>query len=75
MAAARRTACPYIEIIIVLCNIPMAIPRAAESNQEVHVLAMYDTVRLLETGEWMNFFCSAATVPYIAGNVRVSAFQ
>ena len=33
------------------------------------------TVRLLETGEWMNFFCSAAAVPYIAGNVRVSAFQ
>ena len=43
-AAARRTACPYIEIIIGLYNIPMAIPRAAESNQEVHVLAMYDAL-------------------------------
>ena len=28
-----------------------------------------------ESGEWMNFFCSAAAVPYLAGNVTVSAFQ
>ncbi len=33
------------------------------------------TDRLGESGEWMNFFCSAAAVPYLVGNVTVSAFQ
>ena len=40
-AAARRTACPQIEINVGLYNITRAIARAAESNDEVHVLAVY----------------------------------
>ena len=29
----------------------------------------------LETEVWMNFFYSAISVPYLTGNVTVSAFQ